>query len=196
MFVFRKTWRALISWKTHFEIRHFALLPTCWGINLICEILHFSCVMWNYIKYQFKGSQNMRRCFYSLNIIQKSCFYFIWACFEQIFVYYHDNHQIITTFNLLMYMRILHFIPRVILNANVVISIFFFLMLLHTGFWVLFTKSCFSVLDCTFLMSWCLVECASNNLGRTLIYGVLKFLQLLLRSSLLIANFSSFKNVN
>ena len=28
MFVFRKIWRALISWNTRFEIRPFALLPT------------------------------------------------------------------------------------------------------------------------------------------------------------------------
>ena len=28
MFVFRKIWRALFSWNTHFEIRPFALLPT------------------------------------------------------------------------------------------------------------------------------------------------------------------------
>ena len=32
MFVFRKIWRALFSCNTRFEIRHFALLPTDFGL--------------------------------------------------------------------------------------------------------------------------------------------------------------------
>ena len=32
MFVFRKFWRALLSWSTRFEIRPFALLPTKYTI--------------------------------------------------------------------------------------------------------------------------------------------------------------------
>ena len=31
MFVFRKIWRALFSWKARFEIRSFVLLPTNFG---------------------------------------------------------------------------------------------------------------------------------------------------------------------
>ena len=105
----------------------------------------------------------------------------------------NDNHYYV-------YVRILHFISRVIFNINVIIFILsiylFFLRLLWPVFLVLYTRSRFSVLDCTYLICWCLVERGSNMLGKTFIDGVLRFLQLLLRCTLLIANFSSFKHSN
>ena len=33
--VFRKMWRVLFSWNTHFEIRHFALLPASLAFNFL-----------------------------------------------------------------------------------------------------------------------------------------------------------------
>ena len=38
MFVFRKIWRALFSWNTHFEIRPFILLPTKYDDVDYCSI--------------------------------------------------------------------------------------------------------------------------------------------------------------
>ena len=45
MFVFRKFWRALLSWNTRFEIRPFALLPTKYSItgSKLLAIFIFKC---------------------------------------------------------------------------------------------------------------------------------------------------------
>ena len=40
MFVFRKVWRALFSWNTHFGIRPFALLPTSYVLDNFRHYFH------------------------------------------------------------------------------------------------------------------------------------------------------------
>ena len=40
MFVFRKIWRALFSWNTHFEIRPIALLPTKSNFLEVTSVAH------------------------------------------------------------------------------------------------------------------------------------------------------------
>ena len=57
MFVFRKIWRALFSWSTHFEIHPFVLLPTDYCVALVIflaatfllQILTTSSICWQSI---------------------------------------------------------------------------------------------------------------------------------------------------
>ena len=96
-------------------------------------------------------------------------------------------------FYTLLYLRIQCFVSKVLFIVNLVI--FLLLMTLsYTVFLLLFTKYCYSALDCTIPMNKCLIRYDSNNLGRTSIDSNLRFLQLLLCNSLFIGKVFIFKD--
>ena len=76
----------------------------------------------------------------------------------------------------LLYLKIRCFVSRVMFIVK--LAIFLLLLILsYTVFPVLFTRYCYSALDCTIPMNRSLIRYGCINLGRTSIDGNLRFLQ-------------------
>ena len=96
-------------------------------------------------------------------------------------------------FYTLLYLRIQCFVSRVLFIVNLVI--FLLLMILsYIVFPVLFTRYCYSALDCVIAMNRCLIRYGSNNLGGKSIDGNLRFLQLPLRNGPFVKKVFTFKD--
>ena len=92
-----------------------------------------------------------------------------------------------------LYLRIQCFVSRVLFIVNLVI--FLLLMILsYIVFPVLFTRYCYSALDCVIAMNRCLIRYGSNNLGGKSIDGNLRFLQLPLRNGPFVKKVFTFKD--
>ena len=94
MFVSRKIWRALFSWKTRFEISPFALLPTIYKTILTCWWWTIYNGLWLHFYHSFqivKGLFDQEPIAHTLKLIKQELSYhpFIYR-FDKVYF----NHQV------------------------------------------------------------------------------------------------------